>query len=218
MSSSVEWLNAKDKTQQIWFRKHLAKNYPGTYQEILKAKIVGDRMIINEFKRNIDKYWGVPSDRIQKVIKLRNAWYKKKSRLSSTRSTLSIDVSPELLAQFTDLAKGVTHAELLSNMLDAFNTGQGDIDIFETITQKEERRNEISELQQEVATLKKELDEKNQDIEILNKKLEMAHKKSTPSKPEEVQHKVKNLSFEERVIEKLSKIKLIDGNQTTSGN
>ncbi|HCE2128176.1 TPA: hypothetical protein NG573_004278 [Vibrio parahaemolyticus] len=218
MSSSVEWLNAKDATQRLWFRKHLAKNYPGTYQEILKTKIVGDRMFLNEFKKNIDKYWGEPSDRIQKVIKLRNAWYKKKSRLGSNRSTLSIDVTPELFAQFTGLAKGITHAELLSNMLDVFNTGKGDVDIFETTPQKGERRNEISELQQEVSALKKELDKKNLDIEELNKKLEVAHKKTPQSKSEEVQHEEISLSFEERLTKIASEIQLLNNNQTTSGN
>ncbi len=218
MSASVEWLNAKDETQRIWLRMHLAKSHPGTYQKIIKTNIVGDRMILNEFKKNIDKYWGTPSERLEKVIKLRNTWYKKKSRLGSNRSTLSIDVTPELLAQFTDLAKGITHAELLSKMLDVFNTPQGDINIFETIPQKGERRNEISELQQEVATLKKELDKKNSDIEQLNKKLEVAHKKSTPSKPEEVQHEEKNLSVEEILNEASLQFQQLLDNKTTSGN
>lgn len=209
MSSSVEWLDTKNKTQQLWFRKYLAKNYPGTYKAIIETPNIGDRMFVSEFKKNIDKYWGEPSERVQKVIKLRNAWYKKKSRSSSKYSTLSIDVSPELLAQFTSLAKGITHAELLSNLLDVFNMEQGDIDNFETIIQKEEKRNKVDKLQQEITTLKSELSRKDHEIDRLNKKIDLLNINSRKKDSnDESKNKEKTLSFEERVMKAASQTKL----------
>ena len=221
MSSSVEWLDTKNKTQQLWFRKYIAKNYPGTYKAIIETPNIGDRMFVSEFKKNIGKYWGEPSERVQKVIKLRNAWYKKKSRSGAKCSTLSIDVSPELLEQFTSLAKGITHAELLSNLIKVFNVEQGDSDIFETVTQKKEKRNEVDKLQQEVITLKSELYQKNQmieELEKMNKKYKSTRKNSEENSNHDTQSEDASPFNKEGLMDKLMKIQLIDNNQTTSGN
>ncbi|MDW3136310.1 hypothetical protein [Vibrio sp. 1288] len=205
MSSSVKWLDTKNNEQRLWLRKYLAKNYPGTFKAIIETPSIGDRMFVSEFKKNIDKYWGKPEERLQNVIKLRNAWHKKKSR--SRVATLSIDVSPELLEQFTSLAKGITHAELLSQLIEAFNMEKGSIDLFETVTQKKEKRNDIDELQQEIAALRSELYQKNQELESANRELEVANKNSEKPAHQDVNEEEKTFSFEEKVQIAASKIK-----------